>query len=234
MATPESSLIGRGLYAPTEASLLTRVPIRRIRRWTRGYWYVHRGIPHWSEPVIKNTLGEIGGAPVLDFADLMEVRFLSRFRDCKIGWRTIRLAAERAKQVLGTSHPFSSNRFSTDGRNILLEIQDETGDTHLLDLVRDQWEFQRIVVEFLRAGLHYEGKDSPQWWSPLGPGRTVAVDPARSFGAPIVVPGSVRTRILHGGYLAERSFDAVADWYNVTRTAVEDAVEFEEGLQRAA
>jgi len=87
------------------------------------------------------SLGEIGGAPVLDFADLMEVRFLSVFRDCKIGWPTIRLAAIKARELLGTSHPFSSHRFRTDGRNILAEIVDETGDRHLLNLLSDQWEF---------------------------------------------------------------------------------------------
>jgi len=89
-------------------------------------------------------------------------------------------------------------------------------------------------VEFLRRGLHYDGKDQPQWWSPLGKERTVVVDPARSFGAPIVVPGGVRTRILYGGYKAEGSFQAVADWYRVTSIVVQDAVEFEEGLRRSA
>ena len=234
MSQSDFGLIGRGLYSPTEASLIIRVPIRRIRRWTKGYWFVHHWKRQWSEPVIGTDLGDIGGAPVLDFADLMEVRFLSMFRDCKIGWPTIRLAAIKAKELLGTSHPFSSHRFRTDGRNILAEIVDETGDRHLLNLLSDQWEFERVVVEFLRRGLHYNGKDQPQWWSPLGEEKSVVLDPARSFGAPIIVPGSVRTRILYGGYKAEGSYDAVADWYRVAPDAVRDAVEFEDGLRKAA
>ena len=234
MVQPDWRLIGRGLYSPAEAARLTGVPIRRINRWTRGYWFLHNGKRRWSEPVIGLSIRKIVNAPVLEFADLIEVRFLSRFRDCGIGWPAIRLAAKRAKEILGTSHPFSSKRFTTDGHTILAELVDQAGDHHLLDLVRNQWEFERLVVKFLQRGLHYDGKDGPQWWCPLGDDRKVVIHPARAFGAPIVTPGSIRTLILCNAYKAEGSHEAVARWYKVEPDAVADAVEFEQGLRRAA
>ena len=219
------------MYSPTEASRLTRVPIRRINRWTRGYWFAHRGKRQWSDPIVGGGAEKIGDAPFLDFADLIEVRCLSALRDRKIGWSAIRLASLRAKTMLGTSHPFSSDRFRVDGRSILAEIKDEAGDPKLLDLVLDQWVFKG-VLDTLRKGLHYADKDEPQWWTPLD--NRVVVHPARAFGAPVVLPGGIRTRVLYGSFRAEQSYDAVARWYNVTEDAVKDAVQFEESIRRAA
>jgi uncharacterized protein (DUF433 family) len=221
------------MYSPTEASRLTRVPIRRINRWTRGYWFVHGGKRQWSDPIVGEGATKIGSAPFLDFADLIEVRCLSALRDQKISWSAIRLASLRAKEVLGTSHPFSSDRFKVIGRTILAEIKDEAGDRQLLDLVRDQWIFEKLVTERLRKGLHYVDKDFPQWWTPLD-NRAVVVHPARAFGAPVVLPGGIRTRVLFASYNAEHSYEAVARWYNVTVEAVQDAVEFEESIRHAA
>jgi hypothetical protein len=234
MARSNLTLLGRGLYSPTEASRLTRVPIRRINRWTRGYWFVHRGKRQWSEPIVAAGRETLNDAPFLDFADLLEVRCLSAFRDRNIGWPTIRLAFVRACEVLKTSHPFSSNRFQLSGQAILAEVKDESGDKRLLDLVRDQWVFDNLVLESLHKGLHYGREDSPQWWAPLGDERRVMVHPARAFGAPIVFPESIRTRVLYASFLAEKSLDAVAEWYTVPTTAVGDAVEFEESIRLAA
>lgn len=234
MRPPDFSLVGRGLYSPPEASRLTGVPIRRINRWTRGYWFVHRGKKRWSEPVIGQAISRLMGTPMLDFADLIELRFLSLFRDHHIGWPTIRLAAQRAKEVLKSSHPFSSQRFTTDGRTILLQLVDQVGDRHLLDLVRDQWEFDRMVVKVLNRGLHYGNADGPQWWAPLGEDRHVVVHPARSFGAPIVAPSGIRTQILHASYRAEPSADAVARWFRASLEEVTDAVAWEQSLRHAA
>ncbi len=234
MAQSNLTLLGRGLYSPTEASRLTRVPIRRINRWTRGYWFFHRGKRQWSEPIVGLGRDTLGDAPVLDFADLLEVRCLSAFRDRNIGWPSIRLAFIRAREVLKTSHPFSSNRFQVSGRAILAEVEDESGDKHLLDLVRDQWVFDQLVFESLHKGLHYGREDSPQWWTPLGEERKVMVHPARAFGAPIVFPENIRTRVLYASFGAEQSVEAVAEWYRVTETAVSDAIEFEESIRRVA
>lgn len=227
-------LLGRGLYSPTEVSRLTGVPIRRVNRWTRGYWFVHRGKRQWSDPIVGLGAERIGRAPVLDFADLIEIRCLSALRDEKLGWRSIRLASLRGREVLKTLHPFSSDRFKTAGRSILAEVVDEAGDHHLLDLVNDQWVFERVVMHSLRKGLHYADKDQPQWWTPLGDDRKVVVHPARAFGAPVVLPAGIRTRVLYGSYRAEKSHESVAQWYNVTVEAVKDAVEFEESIRQAA
>lgn len=104
MSNTGLKLLGRGMYSPTEASRLTRVPIRRINRWTRGYWFMHRGK--------RQT---------------------------------------RGKDFLNTLHPFSSDRFRIVGRTILAVVTDEAGDRQLLDLVQNQWVFDKLVMDTLRT-----------------------------------------------------------------------------------
>jgi uncharacterized protein (DUF433 family) len=136
--------------------------------------------------------------------------------------------------MLGTKYPFSSDRFRAIGKTLLAEISDQDGDSHLIDLVKDQWVFDRIVIESMRKGVHYASSDLPQWWTPLGEDRAVMIHPSRAFGAPTVVPSGIRTRVLYLSHRAEKSNEAVAWWYRVPVNAVIDAVEFEASIRKAA
>jgi uncharacterized protein (DUF433 family) len=219
--------IGRGLYSLPEAERLTGVPRRSIRRWTTGYQWNSRGELRYSPPVVGAELPSIFGAPAIDFADLIEVRFLNAFLDKGVGWKTIRIASERAKEVLRSAHPFSHRRFSTDGHAILAELAREEEDPVLLDLVRDQYELNRMIEHFLFGEIDFGDADIPKRWYPLGLNRQVVIDPGRALGASIVDRGSIPTAVLYASVQAEDSEELVADMYEVSTTAVADAVEYE-------
>jgi len=219
--------LGRGIYSLPEAERLSGVPRGRIRRWMGGYHYRHKGEIRYSPPAIASNLIQPEETHLVDFADLLEVRLLDAFRTYGVSWRTIRIAAEHAKELLGRHHPFSSRIFKTDGRTILAELLGATGDKHLLDLVKNQWEFERIVSPYLYEGIEYNQLQEPERWWPLGEARLVVIDPARSFGAPIVVHEGVPTEVLARAFTAEGSVEAVARWFEVSEQAVRDAIEFE-------
>lgn len=219
-------LIGRGLYSLPEAERLTGVPRGRIRRWTAGYSYRYRGERIYSPPVVAAGIESLAGAPAIDFADLLEVRFLDAFRRHGVSMPAIRLAAERAKELLGRHHPFSTKIFKTDGRTILAEIVPGVGDKVLLDLVKNQYAFEKIVAPYLYEGIEFNKLKEPERWWPLGEQRRIVLDPDRSFGAPICVEG-VPTQILVGSMRAEESAAVVSRLYQVSVDSVNDAVEFE-------
>lgn len=227
MPTADFSLIGRGVYSLKEAHRLIGVPTRRIRRWTAGYRYRHRGIIHYSPPVVGGNLTGQLGIPALDFADLLEVRFLNAFREYGVSWKAIRIASERARDLLGLDHPFSSRRFSTDGRTILAEFVSDTGDEVLLDLVRSQYEFRRIVGRYLYGEIEFGDSDSPKRWWPFEGSHRIVVDPRRAFGAPIVDVEGVQTRVLSAAVAVEESIELVAELFQVDPISVTEAVEFE-------
>lgn len=224
--TSKFRLIGRGLYSLREAERLTGVPRSRIRRWTVGYTYNYRGESIYSPPVVAADLECVAGSPAVDFADLLEVRFLDAFRSYGVSMPAIRIAAVRAKELLGRHHPFSTRIFKTDGRTILAEIAAGVGDHLLLDLVKSQYAFERVIAPYLHEGIEFNDLAEPQRWWPLGKTRRVLLDPARAFGAPICVEG-VPTEILAGAMTAERDAQLVSRLYDVALESVRDAVAFE-------
>ena len=226
--------IGRGVYDLAEAEQLTKVPKQRIKRWSVGYDYRYKGELRHTPAIIATTLPHENGTPILDFSDLLEVRFLNAFKEHGVSLKAIRIAAQHAKELLGRHHPFSTRIFKTGGQTILAEVvretEGETADKHLIDLVKNQYVFREIISPSLYAGFDFNELEEPFRWWPLGKGRRVVLDPQRAFGAPIVVESGVPTRILYNSMKAEQSLEFVADLYEVKRQEVIDAVEFEERL----
>lgn len=223
--TTEFTLIGRGLYTVTDAARLTGVPRRSIARWARGDVVTSARGQRVVPPLIASQL-QRAEEPFLDFADLLEVQMIERFRSSGVSPRAIRLSALRAREVLQTLHPFTSRRFQTDGRSILLEFAASAGEPRLLNLVKDQYEFRRIVSSFLRHGIEYLDDAPVRWW-PRGRKARVVLDPQRSMGAPIVASVGIRTSVLSSAADAEGSIAAAARWYSVPEVAVRAAVTFE-------
>ena len=218
-------LIGSGVYSLPEAERLTKIPRKRIRRWMEGYHFVSSGKRHYSAPVIESAIGRDTGELALTFQDLVEVRFLEAFLRKGVPWREMRIAAARAKGLMNMTHPFSSRRFKTDGRYILAEIATD-GSTALLNLSQNQLEFHAVIRPLLQ-GVEFNQFDEPQRWFPMTKRKGIVIDPARSFGAPIVVDGGVPTRILAASARAERSQRLTATLYDVPLRAVRNAVYFE-------
>ena len=220
------SKIGRGVYTIAEASLLAGVDRHRISRWTRGYTFTYLGTRQ-SMPAIIGREADSAETPILKFADLMEIRFLDAFRQNGVSTKALRIAAQRAKELLGRHHPFSSQIFKSDGRIILAEITKETGDKVFLDIVNDQYVFEKVIASYLYSGLDFNELKEPARWWPMGKDRAVVIDPRRSFGAPIVAKAGIPTKILNSAVNAEKSIEFVAKWYGVEVTEVMDAVQFE-------
>lgn len=221
--------IGRGVYSLSEATVLTGVNRHRIRRWTLGYRFNYRGVTQTMPPIIgQELLGD--GLPMLSFADLIEIRFLDAFRRHGVSSKALRIAAQRAKELLGRHHPFSTQIFRSDGRTVLAEITQEAGDKTLLDIVSDQYVFEKVIDPYLYSGLEFnEAKEPTRWW-PLGRHRSIVIDPQRSFGAPILARTGLPTKIVSKAVNAEQPADFVAKWYDLRLEEVQDALEFETKL----
>jgi len=228
---PETNLLNAGLYTVPEAAKLTRVSVGKIRRWLRGYDFKSGESLHHSEAIWQGELNRIDNKLALSFRDLLELRFVDAFICAGVSWRTMRRAHAKAQRELQTTHPFCSNRISTDGRSILLQQGEEDSDQALINLATDQVEFTRIVETFLKE-LEFSG-DEVIWW-PLGKERQIVVDPKRNFGQPTVARSGVPSQILARSVKANSSPELVAKWFEVQSEEISDAVEFEELLAKAA
>jgi len=222
-------LLDIGLYSVPEAARLTDVSPGRIRRWLRGYRYrTSSGEVRNSPPVWERDLADFD-ALVVTFRDLIEIRYVDAFIDQGISWATLRHSTAQATELTGNTHPFSSRRFKSDGRRLFMDIA-KAGkrDKALLEVLKNQYTLRKIVDPFL-FGMEFLKDDPYRWW-PLGRKREIVLDPRRSFGHPITNRGGVSTRVLAAGFLAEKSYEKVASWYEVPIVGVRDAVRFENKL----
>jgi uncharacterized protein (DUF433 family) len=231
MGGEDSYLIGTGIYGVPEAARLTGVSAARIRRWLRGYHFTSSGSPRTQLPVWSPMLPEIDGKLALAFLDLVEIRFVDAFLNEGVTWQVLRKAAAKAKDLVGSSHPFSTRKFKTDGRRIFAEMEDAEGETSLLELLKSQHYFERVVSPYLRD-LEFEGDEPSRWW-PMGLARRqIVIDPTRSFGQPIVAARGIPTAILAQAVKAHGSVAEIARWYETDVASVRAAVKFEQRLSQ--
>lgn len=220
--------IGVGVYTVPEASRLTRVPAARIRRWLRGYEYNRRRDHRRSGPVWRSQLQPIDNAMELGFLDLMEVRFVDAFLKAGLSLPKIRKAAKLAAELVGRDHPFSTQKFRTDGKTVFVELKHkERGDKSVLDLERRQFGIYDVILPSLLEGVEFDEEGQAARWRPEGATPLVVLDPQRQFGQPIVETGGVQTSVIADAVRAEGSIETVARWFEITREAVEQAVKFE-------
>ena len=178
-------------------------------RWLRGYDYSSNGVTHHSEPLWSPDYVNADALIELSFRDLIELRFVKSFRDAGLSLPTIRECFIRAVKSVHDPRPFSTQQFRTDGKTIFLEITHDVQEGELLDLKRRQKAFHRLVEPSL-LGLEFDADNVARWF-PFGRSRkTIVLDPARSFGRPIVVEGHIPTEILSEAVVVEGSAEKVA------------------------
>lgn len=230
MKGAENSFVGVGLYSVPEASRLTGVPSAAVRRWLFGYQAKTKGekIEHpalWTGQLTGEDQRGVG------FLDLLEIRFVAAFRSHGVSLQAIRAASQFARELFNSSHPFTFKRFQTDGKTIFAEIAEREmaeDDKSLLDLVKRQYAFERIMRPSLR-GVVYGESGEARAWHPTN-SRYVILDPQRSFGRPIEPRSGVPTEVIYSAYKAEDNAKFVARLYGLDLRSVKAAIAFQEKL----
>jgi uncharacterized protein (DUF433 family) len=229
MRTMDQSYFTTGIYTIREAALLTGVSSGRIRRWLRGYRYRRKSKTYASPALWSGQWKPIERSLALGFLDLIEIRFVDAFLRAGVSWATLRLARDRAQELFHESHPFCTNRFVTDGRDIFVELHKETGEASLVEMVSRQHVFAQIIKPFMKELEFTHDHGVVRWW-PMGDQKQVVIDPTRNFGRPIIAKGGVPTEVLAKAADATGSIAEVARWYEVAEAEILDAVEFEQRL----
>lgn len=220
---------GIGAYSLAEAGTLLGISSTTIRRWLFGYSYDHHGPRTVQRPLWRPQYGLDQEEPLLGFRDLLEARIVRGFRELHIGLPTIRACLDYAKELVEDDHPFSTRRFKTDGRRLFLESREG----RLIDLKVRQHVFKRIVEPSF-VDLDFDAEAASRWWL-LRNKRTIVLDPARSFGRPIVAENGVPTTRIAQAVDAEGSVARVARIYELNANVVRDALHFErKGLEKLA
>lgn len=226
-STTLSDLLGIGLYTIPRASRLTGVSSASITRWVFGYQYAYRDRAIRQPAIFTPELASNDEYRIVTFRDLVEIKFVDAFRRHGVSWKVIRETAEKASRLVQSDHPFSSQKFLTDGQSIFADIATSTRERALLNLLNDQLLFRSVMLPDLRSALEFDGSSVIRWW-PLGKRRPVVIDPNRQFGQPVTEQEGVPTQVLATAFASLGSIERVAKWYDVSKKSVKASVEFEQ------
>lgn len=223
----DTQLVGIGLYSVSDAARLLQISQKDVGRWMFGYSYKRAGEGRELPPVAGEQM-LVEEQRALSFFELLELRLIRELRRHGVSLQAIRLAIQMAREESNHPHPFVIRRIATDGRSIFADAAEKTVDAPLLDLVKRQYAIRRVINDSLVAGVVFGGDGVARAWHPVARDTVIVLDPARSFGRPIIDRAGVPTWTLYEAYKAEANdMGRVARIYEVPRTAVAKAVKFE-------
>lgn len=226
----QTTYLGVGFYSYVDAAKIIGMPAAKLRRWVRDYDYYTNNFKRHHAAIIHRQFAD--DEHILSFLELIELLFISLFRQEGVSLHTIRKAATTASTLFSTDYPFAVKRFSTDGKHIFATLSDEAESAKMMaELERGQLAFPTVIEPFLRK-IEYQGDEAALAFWPLGREDRVVLDPNRAFGKPIDAETGVPTSVLYQTFLAEgeESIARVAQWYEVPIAAVESAIAFERPL----
>ena len=225
------------MYSPAMASRLVGLESSRVRRWLQGYEYTYA--PKMSaakgrrrqSPLVRRR-GALG-SQYASFVDLIDLLFVKKFVEHGISVQRLRRALEEAVNLTGDHH-FAQRRFWTDGRKIFLQIKDKSAEALLELLSGGQWVIALIIKQVAHQ-IEFDAITGVSTrWFPLGKDKSVVVDPSVAFGAPTIAGRGVQTANVFDLYEGEgRNIGRVSAWLDLSREAVQHAVEFEQALAAA-
>ncbi len=179
----------------------------------------HRG----ANPLLSSLERREG----LSYLQLVEVAFVSFFRQQGISMAKIREARRYLGEDLQCDFPFTRYQFKTEGMNILMEHHKALGLTSVEQLIVANRRGQLAWTDFLGdkfMEFEYDYEMALRW-HPAGLGSQVIIDPRFRWGRPMVQ--GLETWAIVGRFEAGESIAEISEDFDVTPDGVMDALRFE-------
>jgi uncharacterized protein (DUF433 family) len=228
-------LLDKPMYPVAFTSRLAKVRPDSVRRWLKGYTYkytVGNGTQLRSGskgPMVRREGAK--GSIYASFLDLVDLLFIKAFLDKGHTLNQLRAAFKEADELIG-GHHFAQRKFFSDGRKIYLQIKGKDSASAIMQLMSGKQWVIKPIIEQLADKIDFNTVTGyAEKWYPLSNNRSIALDPCRSFGKPIIVSSGTPTSTIYDLYIAEdRNLEPVQEWMGLTEHEVNSAVEFEQWL----
>lgn len=212
-------------YGLAEAAYYLGVPAATLRSWVLGRDYKVADGTRRFAPIIEITDRK---RRLLSFVNLVEAHVLSALRrEHAIQLPKVRTAIAYLRNQLQSRHPLADQQFETDGLDLFVQKYGQ-----LINITRDgQLAMRNVLQSFLkRVKRDTQGAPVKLYLFVRGAVEepfAVVVDPAVSFGRPVLEGTGIPTEILAQRYKAGDSYEQLVEDYGRPKEEIEEAIRYE-------
>ncbi len=223
----ERAIYDAPAYRIHEAADYLRLPAATLRSWVIGRNYPVTAGMRRFEPIIEISDPEKG---YLSFTNLVEAHVLSAIRrQHNIPLHRVRDAVHFLRGKFGSDRPLIEEQFQTDGIDLFVEKMKE-----LVNVSRKGQVAMREILELHLRRIERNPMGIPIRLYPFTHSKpelqttgTVVIDPAVSFGRPIIRRLGVPTSLIAERYKAGEGVDDLVADYGAERDEIEEAIRCE-------
>ncbi len=211
------TLLDRDVYSMGQVDRLLDLSSGTAARWIDGYERLDRRY----EPLVRV---ESTGSEIVTWGEFVEARLISEYRRLGVSVFRMRPAIMALRKQFGTQYPLAAAQpfVSTEGRELVLKVQQETNLQPSLRLVARTGQIitPSMEVRRFRQAADYDGDAVSRFRI----AQNVVIDPEYASGEPTISGRRLRVATLVEALEAGERPEAVAEMWEVTPEAVEDAV----------
>jgi uncharacterized protein (DUF433 family) len=218
-------------YAVAEAAHYLRMPEGTLRSWVVGRLFPVAGASKRSRPLIHLDDPK---KQYLSFINLVEAHVLAAVRR-RHGVRLpkVRRALDYVQREFLVEHPLINQAFQTDGLDLFVErygqlISASREGQHAMKeiigvyLKRVDWDAKGLPIK-----LYPFTRDTESNAAPKSDPKVVVMNPAVSFGRPVIAGTGIPVSSIYERYKAGDSVANLAQDFNLETGAIEEAIRCE-------
>lgn len=211
------ALLDRDVYSMGQVDRLLGLSSGTACRWIDGY--ARRDGRH--EPLVRT---ETTGSQIVTWGEFVEARLISEYRRQGVSVFRMRPAIMELRMVFDTKYPLAAAQpfVSAEGRELVLRVQQET---NLRPSLRFVVRNGQVVAPSLEVHRFQQAADyDDDMVRRFRMAENVVIDPEYASGEPTITGRRLRVAAVAEAITAGEQRDAVAEMWDITPQAVDDAV----------
>jgi uncharacterized protein (DUF433 family) len=218
-------------YPVADAAHYLRMPEGTLRSWVVGRWYPVAGQSKRSRPLIHLDDPQ---RKYLSFINLVEAHVLAAIRRRHgVKLPKVRTALDYVKRQFQIERPLIDQTFQTDGLDLFVE---RYGD--LINASREGQQTMKEIISVYLKRIERDAKglpiklypftrDTESDAAPKTDPRVVVMNPAVSFGRPVIAGTGIPVSSIYERYKAGDSVADLAQDFRLNTSAIEEAIRCE-------
>jgi len=218
-------------YSIAEAAHYLRMPEETLRSWVAGRLYPVAGRSKRSRPLIHLNDPK---RQYLSFINLVEAHVLAAIRRRHgVKLPKVRNALDYVRRQFRVDRPLINQAFQTDGLDLFVERYGQLinasreGQRAMKEIIgaylkRIEWDAKGIPIK-----LYLFTRDTQAAAAPASDPRVVVMNPAISFGRPVIAGTGIPVSAIYERYKAGDSVADLAQDFRLETSAIEEAIRCE-------